>query len=263
MGEKPVLFRWDTFKYLSIKRKVFMKITDTQPHVLSYLKIDVTFQDLAQKIKTSGNNPEILKTVEKTLDKAKGIWRPKAVYRWFEFENTGRDNLGSIIQCSGSWLNFDFGYSVKFLTHAKYALISVYTAGNEIEKESTNASQRDDLLEAYFFDLIGLIVLEKAGNTIKGIAQRKARESGWGVSPFLSPGSVHGWELEEQIKLCSLLPLEKINVKIRDDAVLSPFKTISCLIGLGPGYDTDQVGTTCRVCSKRYECQMKQNQILY
>ncbi len=173
-----------------------MIITDTRPHVLSNIKVDVAFQNLEQKIKTSDNSSQILGTAERALDKAKGLWKPMAVYQWFEFENTGRDNLGSIIQNSGSRLNFDFGYSSKFLMDTRHALVTVYTVGQE---------------------------------------------------------------LEEQVKLCSLLPLENINVKIRDDAVLSPFKTISCLIGLGSGYDAIQVGTTCQICARNHECQMKQN----
>ncbi len=236
-----------------------MNITDKQPHVLSHIKVDVTFQDLEQKFKISGNSPEILKTAKKTLNQAKGIWNPMAVHQWFEFENTDQDNLGRVIQSSGSHVDLDFGHSFQFLTRAKHALISVYTIGQEFEQESMNASSRGDLLVAYFLDLIGLILLNKVEQTVKEIAEKKARDLGWGVSPFLSPGSIHGWELEEQLKLCTLLPLEKINVKIREDAVLSPFKTISCFIGLGPGYDTVQVGTTCQVCSKNHDCQMKQN----
>ncbi len=235
------------------------QITDKQPHVLSHIKVNMDFQDLKQKLKKSGNSPEILKIAKKTLNQAKGIWHPKAVYQWFEFENIDQDNLGRIIQSSGSHVDFDFGHSFQFLAHAGHALIAVYTAGLELEQESKNVSSKGDLLEAYFFDLIGLIVLDKVEQTVKEIAEKQARDLGWGVSPFLSPGSIHGWELEEQLKLCTLLPLENINVKIRDDAVLSPFKTISCFIGLGPGYDAVQVGTTCQVCSKKHECQMKQN----
>ncbi|MCK5311878.1 MAG: hypothetical protein KAJ62_07205 [Desulfobacteraceae bacterium] len=236
-----------------------MEITDKKLHVLSHIKVDVTSQDLAQKIQTSGNSPGIFKIAEKTVDKVKGIWKPMAIYQWFEFETIGKDNSGRITQSSGSHVDFDFGHSFHLLQHARHALISVYTAGPELEKESNNASSKGNLLEAYFLDLIGLIVLEKVGKTIKKTAEKHAEDLGWGVSPFLSPGSVHGWDLKEQIKLCSLLPLEKINVKIREDAVLSPFKTISCLIGSGPGYDAVQVGTTCQVCSKNHECPMKQN----
>ncbi len=236
-----------------------MKIIDTKLHVISSIKMEIAFQDLEQKIKTSGNNLEILKAAENTLNKARGLWAPQAVYQWCEFKKIKKDNLVRISQSFGSHVDLDFGFSFQFLTHARYALISVYTAGPELEKESKNASSKGDLLEAYFLDLIGLIVLDQAGDKIREIAQQQAKKLGWGVSPFLSPGSVHGWELEEQSKVCSLLPLEKISVKIQKNAVLSPFKTICCLIGLGPGYDSVQVGTACRVCSKNHDCQIKQN----
>jgi len=233
---------------------------DTQPFVIPHLPVDVSFQDLVQKIKTSGNRPEMLKTAQITFNKVQNIWKPATVYCWVELQQIQTESIGRLIQDKGGVVDIDFGYSIKFLTHASHALVAVYTAGYALEQESKKASQKGDLLAAFFIDLIGLIVLEKAGNRIKQIAQEKAAKLGWGVSPFLSPGSVHGWNLEEQIKLCSLLPLEKINTKIRDDAVLSPFKTISCLIGVGPGYEAAHVGTTCQVCSKNKDCPMKKEE---
>lgn len=233
-------------------------ITNKQLEVLSPITIDINFKDIALKIKTSGNNPEILKIARKVFNKAKNIWKPMAVYQWFEFENIGRDNTGRIIQNSACHVDFDFGHSFQFVSPARYALVSTYTVGQELELESKKASSKGDILEAYFFDIIGLAVLDQAGQTIKNIAEKQAVKQGMGVSPFLSPGSVHGWELEDQIRLCSLLPLKKINVKIQNDAVLLPFKTVSCLIGLGPGYSNAKVGTTCQVCSKNNDCQMKQ-----
>ncbi|MCP3943680.1 MAG: hypothetical protein GY710_19680 [Desulfobacteraceae bacterium] len=233
---------------------------DTQPHVLSPIKVDLTFQDLKQKITTSTDHPEIIKIAKKTLDMAQGIWNPKAVYQWFEFQTTGKNSSGNIIQGPNNLVNFDFGCSIKFLTKAEYALISVYTPGQGLEQKSKQASSKGDLLEAYFLDLIGLIILDKISLVITKIAEKQAANIGWGVSPFLSPGSVHGWKTKDQTKLCRLLPLEKIDVKIGTNAVLSPFKTISCLIGLGPRYDDRLVGTTCQVCAKNHDCRIKKDQ---
>jgi len=229
---------------------------DKNPQMLSNMQIDVTYQDLAGQIKTSGNRPEILSAAQKIFDKVNHTWNPSAVYCWCDIQPDKSGTIGTV-QNSDNVVNINFGYSIKFLTNATHALVSVYTAGSELENESKKASGKGDFLEAFFFDLIGLIVLEKTGNFIKQIAEKKAIESGWGVGPFLSPGSVHGWDLTEQKKLCSLLPLKKINISVREDAILSPFKTISCLIGLGPGYETVKVGTTCQVCSKNNDCQMK------
>jgi hypothetical protein len=248
---------------LTHSRGLYLKtngiVFDKNPQVFSRLKIELTPQDLARQIKTSGNRPEILRAAQTTLDKVENTWNPSVLCCWCEV-GPGNTNTIGTIQSSGNVVNIDFGYSFKFLKHATHVLVSVYTAGNELDNESKKASGKGDFLEAFFIDHIGLIVLEKTGDFIKRIAEKKATELGWGVSPFLSPGSVHGWELAEQKKLCSLLPLEKINVNIREDAMLSPFKTISCLIGLGPGYDTVKVGTTCQVCSKNHDCQMKHDE---
>lgn len=230
---------------------------DKTPQVVSHLQVDVTNQDLACRIKISGNNPEILNGANKTLDAVKRIWNPSAIYCWCEFQQTESNTVGRI-QNQNRFSDIDFGCSIKFLKHASHVLVAVYTTGHELELASKKVSEKSDYLSAYFLDLIGLIVLEKTSSFIKQIAEKKAAESGWGLSPFLSPGSVHGWDLSEQLKLCSLLPIEKINVTIRDDAIFFPFKTISCLIGSGLEYDTVKVGTTCQVCSKNHECQLKQ-----
>lgn len=230
---------------------------DQDPQVFSCIPVTVNQTDLARQIKTSADRPGMFEAAQETLKKVDNLWNPSAVYSWCGIK-TGKSGSIGTVQGSGNCVNMDFGHSIEFLTPASHALISVFTAGSALEKESSKASEKGDLLEAYFMDMIGLIVLEKTGDFIKQAAEKKALEKGWGVSPFLSPGSVHGWELSEQKKLCSLLPIEKINVTAREDAVLSPFKSLSCLIGLGQGYDAVKVGTTCKVCSKRHDCPMKE-----
>lgn len=243
-----------------IKASGLSEPIDTQPHVLSHGDAEVTFQALEHQFDSSSDHPEIVDIARKTLTQAKGKIYPKAVYQWVEVKNMGSDTSVSIVQSPDDHVSLDFGDSFQLVTHARIALISVYTAGHEFEKAVRHISSKGDLLAAYFLDLIGLTALDQVGETIKGIAEEQARKLGWGVSPFLSPGSVHGWDLEEQVKLCSMLPLEKIDVAFQNDSVLSPLKTVSCLIGLGPDYPSSIVGTTCRVCSKNETCLMKQNQ---
>ncbi len=242
-----------------VAKKPELKFIDENPMVVSFPDLDITAGELADKIKMSGNLPGIFKSAEKTLHKARELWQPKAVYRWVGLKHTNTDLVTMRLESENISLEIDLGYSSRFLKKADYALVSVYTAGEELELQSMIASQKGDHLEGYFFDLIGLIVLDKVSTAIKDTAEKKAIESGLGVSPFLSPGSVHGWDLDEQIKLCSFLPIKTIDVSIREDAVLSPFKSISCLIGVGEDYNSGEVGTTCQICSKKHECQMKQN----
>ncbi len=236
-----------------------MKLINQNTQILSNLEIDVAFQDVEKLIKTSGNSSGIFKTARETFEKVRGQWEPAALFQWFDFEIDEEATFGSIIQPSGDAILFDFGHSIRFLKEARHVMVSSYTIGKTLETEFTKASSKGSLLEAYIVDLIGLAALEKTGAIIKKSAENQARSLGWGVSPFLSPGSVHGWELEEQLKLCSLLPMDQINVKIREDAVLSPLKSIAALIGIGPGYDSTEVGSTCDVCSLSNNCDMRQD----
>lgn len=225
---------------------------------LSNLQIDVTFQDVEKLIKTSGNSSGIFQAARETLEKVQGMWEPAALLQWFDFEIDEKTTCGRILQPSGDVIQLDFGHSIQFLKEARYVMVSSYTIGHTLDTKFSDASSNGSLLEAYMVDLIGLAALEKTSAIVKGIAENQARNLGWGVSPFLSPGSVHGWELEEQLKLCALLPMDQIKMKIRNDAVLSPFKSLAALIGIGPGYDSTKVGSTCDICSLRNNCDMKQ-----
>jgi len=241
------------------RSEYYLKEINLQPHVVERFDVDVPLQDLLLEIQISENRPELLIVAEQTLEMVKGVCRPAAVYNWFSFEKANSGRAGYLLQNATKRQEINFGKSIQFLEHTSHALVAVYTVGKKFEQESKKASARGDFLVAYFFDIIGLIILRRAEQTIKEIAEKQAQEYGWGVSPFLSPGSVHGWELQEQEKLCSLLPLEKIGVEIHNNGVLLPFSTVSCLIGIGPGYEATKVGIACQVCSKKHTCQMRKS----
>ena len=236
-----------------------MQSIDSKFNILPEVKINITIDDVVEKMQTGGggSSAEILKTAQNALDKIKDIWNPAAGYAWFEFSFDSGSALGRIAKDTTTFLDVNLGHSSKFLINADQVLVSVYTAGQELEKEYNKVSREGDMLTAFILDIIGRIVLEKTGAIIRQVVQKKANEFGWGVSPFLSPGSVNGWKLEAQKTLCTLLPLEDINVQIREDGILMPFKSISCLIGIGPEYKEANVGNTCQVCSQKDNCEMK------
>ena len=84
--------------------------------------------------------------------------------------------------------------------------------------------------------------------------EETAADMGWGVSPSLSPGSLVGWSLRGQRELCGLLPLESIGVELNTHCVLEPHKSTSGIIGLGPGYETNKVGSACKYCALQNTC---------
>lgn len=169
------------------------------------------------------------------------------------------DNTRLVLNCSktGDRATLDLGFSIQFVKDALKVLVGAYTIGEELEEHAKQVSASGMVLEAYVYDLLALGVLEKIGQKINLIAEEYGAKHGWGVSPFLSPGSVHGWELDNQHNLIELLPIGDIGITKTEAGALSPFKSLTLLTGTGPGYEETQVGSTCRVCLRRDKCEMR------
>lgn len=233
-----------------------IKTIDSQAHVLNKLNIEVRFEELANKISTAKARPEILAIAEETLGEVINCWNPAIVYRWLHFRQSKEKPGECRIYGENITASLALGHCFAFIEDAEYVVVAAYSLGNEIEVALKKELNRNAYLVSYILDLIYLLVLEKTGDIVKKIAEEKAAELGWGVSPFLSPGSNSGWDLEDQIKLCRVLPLKNIGLQIQENAVLVPFKSLSCLIGIGPHFNSTSVGTTCQVCSKNDTCKM-------
>jgi len=222
-------------------------------------KLELTLEEVVAKLGGAGNRQVLVDAAAATLDTAKSLWRPKALYRWVDVAIIKDDTTQLFYNYSKQKIDLKLGYSTRFIKESKQALIGVYTVGTELEDAAGKATGGGRVLDGYLYDIIGLVVLDKMRQSINRVAENRCRELGWGVSPFLSPGSVHGWELEEQVSLCTILPLNTIEVAIQESGVLLPFKSISFLIGVGPGYQAIKVGDTCEVCSKKDSCEMRNN----
>lgn len=228
--------------------------------VLSDLIIDLSIEEIVDKMQTSSGSQAILDIAAQHINELNELWNPRAIYQWFDFNRCDLDGnstfesdtyTGYIIENSEIVLGVNLGHSGKFLDYAEKVLVAVYTVGHTLDEAYEKSNKEGDMLSAYVIDLIGRCVLEKTGRRIKQIVEGKAKREGWGVSPFLSPGSVKGWALKDQTRLCSRLPLDQINVSIRKDSILIPFKSISCLMGIGSKYSETQVCITCEVCNKK------------
>ena len=230
-----------------------------QGRVVTELDITLAFSEFSPYHRASIRSPALQKTTQTILAEASRIWQPKIVYRWLDVTTVDGDSLELRCGETGHGLTLDLGFAITFLNEARQVLVGVYSVGAELEKAGADASGNGQVLESYLYDVIALELLEKVALQANRVAEGRAGSLGWGVGPVLSPGSVHGWELQDQQKLCSLLPLDDIGVAVHGDSVLRPFKSISYIIGIGPGYDSSEVGSPCAVCSKRDECTMRQD----
>jgi hypothetical protein len=242
-----------------LSQKDMMKFSSSEVQILNQFKISIFLKDLDAFIGIADNRGKIFELAEKLLSKVQGIWRPRAIIRWLTVERV-TDNgviLTSFDSRTGGYLQL--GAASIFMINAKQCVVGVYSAGDELEKVTAKASLEKEYMDAFLYDLIGLVVLEKTRLQIEKVVEEEVQKNNWGVGPFLSPGSVHGWELADQANLCALIPLDRINIELKGN-VFRPFKTISCLIGTGPKYVARTVGSTCDVCLKSQDCNMRRLQ---
>ncbi len=230
---------------------------DCSFELFSNIEVDVTIDEVLKAIPGTRPLEKIVAPLEQSLMAARKIWCSRAVCCWLDIKQITAETITLALPGEERSVTLSPGFSTRFLAKAEAVLAAVYTLGPELEEYGASLSASGDFLGAYFTDIIGLVVLDKAGEKIRTLVENRAKALGWGVSPFLSPGSVHGWNLDDQSLLCSFLPLETLGVKISKDAILTPFKSISCLIAVGSGYASSRVGSTCEVCSKKDTCTMK------
>ena len=79
----------------------------------------------------------------------------------------------------------------------------------------------------------------------------EASERGWRTGMRASPGQ-EGWAIEQQRQLFSLVPAERVGVRLTESCLMIPRKSVSFAIGLGPQMQADE--TPCDYCSKRKRC---------
>jgi len=236
-------------------------VITSEIQVFDSIKVEVFGYDLEAMLTSKGNNEAILKVADDVLAEVQGDWHPRAIIRWLPVEHVGDGTV--ILRSMGDGTGgtkaavLHLGYSSRFMKSAQYSLVGVFTAGDELEKKSIVASRHKQYMDAYLYDLIGMVVLEKTRQQINVIVEEKALELHWGIGPFLSPGSVHGWELDDQENLCALLPLDRIGVTGGEAGIFKPFKTLSCLISIGSQFSSKKVGSPCDVCSNKKQCDMR------
>jgi hypothetical protein len=86
---------------------------------------------------------------------------------------------------------------------------------------------------------------------------RNKLDPGTALTLRYSPGYCD-WPLREQRKLYALLPDHPAGTELSADYLMTPRKSISGIVGVGPADAIDGLGCACRGCT-RTECQERRN----
>jgi hypothetical protein len=223
--------------------------------VLQDVPIAVTAKEILAAQGQGRIRSGLLHDAEEAIALGQPLWQPVALYDWFDLDTIeGERVVLSSASQGGRQASLHIGPKANLLAGAERVLVSVATIGPELERRVHELQAAGEGLRSYLLDSAGVVALGNVGEAIRCLAEETAAQQGWGVSPSLSPGSLVGWPLVGQRELCALLPLDAIGVRLNAHCVLVPHKSVSGLIGLGPGYEASKVGSVCKYCSLQNTC---------
>jgi hypothetical protein len=173
--------------------------------------------------------------IERLLSEALSLAEAKAAFAVAYIEEKGADE----VVIDGR--RFKSRVLRKNLDEAGRVFPAVVTIGGRLEQR---ADQSKDLLEKYYLDAIGnLILAEARSHLIQHLCRRFALEK----LSWMSPGSLEDWPLEEQRPLFALLDGAQaaVGVQLTESLLMLPRKSVS-----GIFFPSETTFFSCRLCPR-------------
>ena len=255
--------------------------------ILRDLSITLTAEELLAERGRNKQRSRLIAAAQEAIALGQTLFAPAAMYEVFDVHSVAGERVAlgareqevishtATLPHSSAPLALTVGPKADLLAPAQQLLVAVYTIGPALEARVGDLTRAGEPLLSYLLDCAGVTALGVVGERVHCLAEELAVERGWprgiglatpqqasrfliprgwGVSPALSPGSLVGWTLQGQQELCSLLPIAEIGVWLNEYCVLEPHKSVSVVIGMGPGYESHKVGSVCRYCALRDSC---------
>jgi hypothetical protein len=126
----------------------------------------------------------------------------------------------------------------------------ICTVGEAIETRVRALFDAREFPLAVMLDSVGSAAAESLAEYANDLLCQAALPEGLKVTNRVSPGYA-GWDTAEQARLFRLCPGEPIGVTLNEACFMTPAKSISWLVGVGPEARVDHYFTQCRRCWMR------------
>jgi hypothetical protein len=126
--------------------------------------------------------------------------------------------------------------------------LGLCTIGDELENKVSQLNQKGDLAQAVVLDAMGSVATESAADFLNLQICEWCQKRGWGTRRRFSPG-YGNWSLEGQKFIFSLLPAERIRVKLNPSCMMIPRKSVSFAIKIGEEFISLKKKRICDICN--------------
>ncbi len=221
-------------------------------HVLTELDCRFTLEDVWQN-ENRGRppRPELKRLGEELFLEAQNLVRPAAIFDLFPVQKVGHNKI--TLSNGESLRGPDIA---RFLAPAKQVFVAAVSIGSALEDRASRYFGDGERARGYLLDCMGTATMTNLVQQVCMRLESLAAPSGDPLGFPISPGD-EGWPLAEQRVLFKMLPTNLIGLSLTDSCVMLPKKSVSFVVGLGPGVQTAAETSQCDYCSARESCRFK------
>ena len=140
---------------------------------------------------------------------------------------------------------------------ASELVVVICTVGSAISQRVSEHQREGLRLRAMFLDDFGSWAVDQVRQQVCRAIEADAAARGWRASVALSPGESE-WSVTEQAIIFKLVDARSIGVTLSESMVMSPIKSLSLIVGVGPGPLGVEGGGNCEFCTIRERCTHRQ-----
>lgn len=192
-------------------------------------------------------SPRLIDVAEKALAESIKLLEPQVVIKQLEVTGYQHEilDLEEGKELSGPLVT---GH----LVGARFITAAVCTVGSKIDKYASEVME-DDIVLGLAVDGVGSAAVEALANAVCREIELEAAEKEYQTTIPLSPGMI-GWSVEEgQPLIFGLIEPARIGVELTPYHLMVPRKSLSMIIGVGPGINSGE--RICDYCAMRETCR--------
>lgn len=195
--------------------------------------------------------PSVRADWEAALADARELIEPAAVWDTFPIREFRHERL---VLANGTRIGG--GPVASVVAGATDLVVGVCTVGGAISQRVSEQLRSGQRLHAWFLDELGSWAVDQVRQQLCRQVEDGAASRELHASASLSPGESE-WSVAEQTVIFSLIDTHEISVALTDSMVMSPVKSLSLIMGLGPGPLGVEGASNCDFCTIRERCSYR------
>lgn len=186
--------------------------------------------------------PEVAEICDQALAEGERLMEPRVVYRAIRVSSQATD-LIKLTEAA----EFHIPEIGRLWGPLQSVGIGVCTIGEGLERRVRELWESREFPLAVMLDSVGSAAAECLAEYLNDLLCQVAIPEALRVTNRISPGYA-GWDVSDQRRIFSLCPGHLAGVTLNSACVMTPAKSISFLVGIGPEARVDHYFTQCRRC---------------